>query len=624
MEGRVSPFLFLRPGWLLLLPLVPLLLFLARRRGAGRETPWRRVVDAELLDTLLVHPGAAGGRDRRRALLWGAAWILAILVLAGPSWQRLPPLEFRPAAAPLALLVELSGEVEGERLEETRTALAALLEKMPARPVSLWVYGARAWRVMPASEDRRLLQRLVAALSPSLLPKGGRALAAALEQVAASQARRGAPGEILVVAHGAADAAVERAAGLAGSGFRVHLLDLGESPVVLRRLAEAGKGGYYGAGEIVDLAAALEPRRYRVAEAAGEPLPVDNGPWLLPLLLGLVFLLFRRGVAPLCLLALALPPPPAEAGWLDLFLTPDQQAWRALQQGSPGAAARRFKDPLWRGIALYRAGEYEAAVLAFAETDTAMAHYNRGNALVRLGDLGSARAAYLAALERDPGLVDAKYNLQLVERSLAERSTGDAGRRAPRRPPGEETGDSRHAQELLEPTRGIEPPPPETGNEPEALRASLGGGMLEARDTGSRDPGEESGQTGQAPEQGADRDGRDDTAARRGQARATVPEAAGGARLPGLPRPGTQTPADTPQVEGGPDAGERRDEGPGEGIEGEAGSPGPGSPGETAVRPGGTRAEALRAAEVWLESIRDDPAELLRAIFRGQREEGMP
>jgi Ca-activated chloride channel homolog len=37
-------------------------------------------------------------------------------------------------------------------------------------------------------------------------------------------------------------------------------------------------------------------------------------------------------------------------------LTPDQQGQLAYERGDYAGAAERFADPMWRGVALYRAG----------------------------------------------------------------------------------------------------------------------------------------------------------------------------------------------------------------------------------------------------------------------------
>ncbi|MGL5323632.1 MAG: tetratricopeptide repeat protein, partial [Aeromonas sp.] len=46
------------------------------------------------------------------------------------------------------------------------------------------------------------------------------------------------------------------------------------------------------------------------------------------------------------------------------------------------------------------------------------AHYNRGNALLQLGEFAAAKEAYLAALALEPGHEDALYNLSLLQSGL--------------------------------------------------------------------------------------------------------------------------------------------------------------------------------------------------------------
>ncbi len=81
----MDSFHFLRPLWLLLLPLGPLLAWsLWRRLHQGVQ--WREVCDPHLLVHLLVAPAAA----RRKWPYWivTAATTLALVALAGPAWER--------------------------------------------------------------------------------------------------------------------------------------------------------------------------------------------------------------------------------------------------------------------------------------------------------------------------------------------------------------------------------------------------------------------------------------------------------------------------------------------------------------------------------------------------------
>ncbi|MEE4377433.1 MAG: tetratricopeptide repeat protein [Candidatus Competibacteraceae bacterium] len=106
------------------------------------------------------------------------------------------------------------------------------------------------------------------------------------------------------------------------------------------------------------------------------------------------------------------------AGFVDLWLTPDQQGQRLFNQGRFAAAAERFTDPMRRGTALYRAGAFEAAATAFARVDSADAAFNRGNALILLGSYEQAILAFQRALQLKPGWSAAETNLAIAEARL--------------------------------------------------------------------------------------------------------------------------------------------------------------------------------------------------------------
>ncbi len=73
-------------------------------------------------------------------------------------------------------------------------------------------------------------------------------------------------------------------------------------------------------------------------------------------------------------------------------------------------------------MALYEAGDYSGAAQRFAESSDAHAHYNRGNALAKSGELEAALDAYDQALERQPDLRPAQTNKALVESLLKQKN----------------------------------------------------------------------------------------------------------------------------------------------------------------------------------------------------------
>ena len=112
---------------------------------------------------------------------------------------------------------------------------------------------------------------------------------------------------------------------------------------------------------------------------------------------------------------------PAFAGvWTSLWRTPDQQGEALLAAGQPAKAARRFSNPQLKAYADLRAGRYGAAARLLAPLTDPTSEYNRGNALVHLGHLHQALAAYDAALKQAPHDADIRHNRDLVERMLAQ------------------------------------------------------------------------------------------------------------------------------------------------------------------------------------------------------------
>ncbi|WP_336487030.1 tetratricopeptide repeat protein [Methylobacterium nigriterrae] len=120
------------------------------------------------------------------------------------------------------------------------------------------------------------------------------------------------------------------------------------------------------------------------------------------------------------------------AAWVgpaDLFASPDQRGRWHFERGDYRDAAATFTNSLWRGIALFRSGEFKQTAQVLGGLDTAQAAYDEGNALVMLGQYNQAVQRYSRALELRPDWPDAEANRTLARLRAARMRTegGDSG-----------------------------------------------------------------------------------------------------------------------------------------------------------------------------------------------------
>jgi Ca-activated chloride channel family protein len=120
---------------------------------------------------------------------------------------------------------------------------------------------------------------------------------------------------------------------------------------------------------------------------------------------------------------------PAKAVPLDWWLTPDQQGQRLYDRGNYAEAAKHFTDPARIGAALFAAGDFEGAAAVFGRQAGPEGPYNRGNALIFLGQYDGAITAFDIALEQRPAWREAEENraIAVARRDALAPPESDAG-----------------------------------------------------------------------------------------------------------------------------------------------------------------------------------------------------
>ncbi|MBW2185271.1 MAG: VWA domain-containing protein, partial [Deltaproteobacteria bacterium] len=164
-----------------LLPLLLLTLLWWKRRTSVASN-WQTLCDAQLLPHILIgnQNDKATGPDHSQSWHRGlilTAGILAIVALAGPTWQRQPQPLFKQQSA-LVILLDLSqsmlaADLKPSRLVQARLKLTDLLRQRREGQTALIVFAAEPFTVVPLTDDTKTIIALLGSLDPTMMPAQG-------------------------------------------------------------------------------------------------------------------------------------------------------------------------------------------------------------------------------------------------------------------------------------------------------------------------------------------------------------------------------------------------------------------------------------------------------------------
>ncbi|MFT7414175.1 MAG: Ca-activated chloride channel family protein [Methylophagaceae bacterium] len=453
---NLADFHFIRPYWFLALLPAALFIILSVRHKLARGN-WSEVCDDALLPFILQDSDKHAKR-RWLSIAMSVASLLAIIALAGPTWERLPTPAFRNDAA-LVIALDLSrsmnaSDINPSRLIRARYKVADILQQRKDGLTALIAYAGDAFTVTPLTSDIATISSQLNALTTDIMPSQGSNTLAALK-LAVDLLQQGGQtqGSILLIADAINADSMAQAQAILGNynlsilgigtaeGAPIKLADGGflkdnQGNIVVPRLessqlsslAQLGGGIYQSITNNNSDIKALLANNNRVATQDttrdSKQLVeqwVEQGPWLLLLLLPLAALYFRKGLLVIPLFVLMNYPQQSYAvEWQDLWQTPDQQAQQAFNQQQYEQAATQFQSPQWQAAAQYKAEKYQQAAdtLQPLEQHSADAYYNQATALAKAGKLEQALQSYQRALKLNPEHEDTLYNKKLVEQAL--------------------------------------------------------------------------------------------------------------------------------------------------------------------------------------------------------------
>ncbi|EJA7359192.1 MULTISPECIES: VWA domain-containing protein [Vibrio] len=460
-----TQFHFIRPQWLL--ALVPMFFLVWLRWREESKPSWKDILPEHLRNALTI--GERGWRKQLPLKLLMLIVFIAIVICAGPTWQRESSPFGEDKASMLVVLDNsdsmLQKDLPPSRLERSKQKIRDLLAARKGGKTGLVVFAGSAHVAMPITQDSKVFDPFLAAITPEIMPVQGKLAEKALPLI--DQQLQGQPGStVLLVSDGVNPATIEQyQAYFSGKPYQLLILAAGNADIVsnnpmdldsLQKLASQTNGRLVEV--TVDNSDIEQLNRYveRNMQLNGE----SSMPWkdmgyqlLFPIAL-IMMLWFRKGwLVQWCVIVMVsgtlLMPTSAMAEnisvkaeqpqvvqkvtafdkvaqwWWDLWLTPDQQGQRLFNKQAYLEAAKHFVDPLRKGTAYYYASEFELAHSAFLEMQNDPSEevrdyglYNAASALARQREYLAARDL-LKSLANKPTLSerlrpDVEHNLKVI------------------------------------------------------------------------------------------------------------------------------------------------------------------------------------------------------------------
>ncbi len=434
-------FHFIRPLWLLILIPFGIVIYLRWKQDAKNE--WQEQLPKHLRNALTIND--AGWKKQLPLKLLGVSMFVAIIVCAGPTWQR-EASPFGEDKAALLIVLDnsesmLQKDLAPNRLERSKQKIRDLIKQRQGGKTGLVVFSGSAHLAMPLTKDDSVFAPFLAAIQPDIMPVEGKSAETALPLID-PQLGAESVGTVLLITDGVNPTTTEAFKSYfeksrhqllvlaAGNGDRAsdNPMDLSS----LKSLASKSNGSVVEVtiddSDIKTLNSKIE-RHMQLNNESAMPWK-DMGYFLLFPVSLLMLSWFRKGwLVKWCLVALIVFPsfystptyaetvslkaktnePVKEVTawdrttqwWMDLWLTPDQQGQWYFDKFEYLTAAKRYQDPLKKGIAYYYAGEYKLAHSAFLQVKTNLGIFNAANSLARQREYLAARDVYQLLLERD-------------------------------------------------------------------------------------------------------------------------------------------------------------------------------------------------------------------------------
>lgn len=378
---------------------------------------------------------------------------IGLLAFLGPTWNQIKaPSKKVKSQFVIALDMSksmLATDISPNRLERAKFKIHDLLEANPKAETNLLVFSGSTHVAIPFTTDYKIILDQLNGLQPKMMPASGTEFSALINKLDNLFTDNKAEGKILLITDDLEDLSIEQIsvflqqnnvklyiypfASQSGSiipGYKkTSALDIAK----LNSLAEIEKVDILNMtlddSDVKDLAKAIGDNIIFENKTDEEDENWDDkGYWLIFPLAFLFLFSFRKGwslnliIVMMCFSSCSKNQKENNTSFKfkDLWYTKQYQAQQAFNAKKYLKAAIDFEDPMHKGVAYYKAGDYLSAQTAFEQDSSANGLYNLGLTYAKLGKLDESQDIFEKILQKDPDNKNANSNLQQIILAIDE------------------------------------------------------------------------------------------------------------------------------------------------------------------------------------------------------------
>jgi Ca-activated chloride channel homolog len=242
-------FRFANPDYLYLLLLLPVIIVLFIINVIRKKKALKRFGDSNLVNGLV--PERSATRPPVKFILQLLAVLMGILMLARPQFgSKIADVKKQGVEVIIALDVSnsmLAEDIQPDRLTRAKQAISRLVDNLDNDKIGLIVFAGDAYTQIPVTTDYVSAKMFLSAINPSIVPKQGTAIGAAIDLGMKSFS----PGEgkskaMIIITDGEnhEDDPVKEAEEAAKAGIIIHTLGIGSTEGVPIPFTNNGRKDY--------------------------------------------------------------------------------------------------------------------------------------------------------------------------------------------------------------------------------------------------------------------------------------------------------------------------------------------------------------------------------------------